>query len=99
LDDVNAASEVRSVPAGRVLRLLGLGMLLVAIVDVVAVVAIVGWIEGARSHPGRTPGSNLPILWGAVGALAGVAGLALVGTLLVIVILLLVRARRGTPDQ
>jgi hypothetical protein len=96
VDDVDPAPEVRSVPAGRVLRLLGLGMLLVAIVDLVALVAIVGWLEGARAHPGRTPGSNVPILWGAVGALAGVAGLALVGTLLVVVILLLVRARRAT---
>jgi hypothetical protein len=37
----------------------------------------------------------VPILWGAVGALAGVAGLVLLGTLLV-VILLIVRARRAT---
>jgi hypothetical protein len=84
------------VPAGRVLRLLGLGMLVVAVVDLVVIVAIVGWIEGARSSPARTPGSNAPIIWGAVGALAGVAGLALVVTLLVVVILLVVRARRAT---
>jgi hypothetical protein len=96
MGDVDGVPEVRTVPAARVLRLLVLGMLLVAIVDLVAVVAIVGWIEGARAHPGRTPGSNVPILWGAVGALAGVAGLALVGTLLVFVILLVVRARRST---
>jgi hypothetical protein len=96
VDDVDEAPEVRTVPAGRVLRLLGLGMLLVAIVDLVALVAIVGWLEGARTHPGRTPGSNVPILWGAIGALAGVAGLTLVGALLVVVILLVVRARRAT---
>jgi hypothetical protein len=96
VSDVDEVPEVRSVPAGRVLRLLGLGMLLVAIVDLVAVAAIVGWLEGARAHPGRTLGSDVPILWGAVGALAGVAGLALVVTLLVVVILLVVRARRAT---
>jgi hypothetical protein len=71
-------------------------MLLVAVVDLVAVAAIVGWIEGARAHPGRTSGSNVPVVWGALGALAGVAGLALVLTLLVVVILLVVRARRAT---
>jgi hypothetical protein len=38
----------------------------------------------------------VPIVWGAVGALAGVAGLTLVGTLLFVVILLVVRARRST---
>jgi hypothetical protein len=95
--DVDELPEVRTVPAGRVLRLLGLGMLLVAIIDLVAVAAIVGWIAGARAHPGRTPGSNVPLLWGAVGALAGVAGLVLVVTLLVVVLLLVVRARRATP--
>jgi hypothetical protein len=96
VSDVEEARQDRAVPAGRVLRLLGLGMLIVAIVDLVAVVAIVGWIEGARATPGRTSGSMEPILWGALGALAGVAGLALVGTLLVVVILLTVRARRAT---
>jgi hypothetical protein len=95
-DDVDESLGVRTVPVARVLRLLGLGMLLVAIVDLVAVAAIVGWIAGARAHPGGTPGSSAPILWGAVGALAGVAGLAMVVTLLVVVILLVVRARRAT---
>jgi hypothetical protein len=88
-------SQVRTVPAGRVLQLLGLGMLAVAIVDLVAVVALVGWIGSARAHPGRTSGSFTPVLWGAVGAIAGVAGLALVISLLVVVILLVVRARRA----
>jgi hypothetical protein len=88
-------SQVRTVPAGRVLQLLGLGMLAVAIVDLVAVVALVGWIGSARAHPGRTAGSFTPVLWGAVGAIAGVAGLALVISLLVVVILLVVRARRA----
>ena len=88
-------SEVRTVPAWRVLRLLGLGMLVVAIVDLVAVAALVGWIGSQRAHPGRTSESFTPVLWGAVGAIAGVAGLGLVITLLVVVILLVVRARRA----
>ena len=96
MSDVDETPQTRAVPAGRVLRLLGVGMLIVAIVDLVAVVAVVGWIGGARATPGRTSGSWVPILWGALGALAGVAGLALVGTLLVVVILLSVRARRET---
>jgi len=60
VDEVDDVPEIRTVPAGRVLRLLGLGMLLVAVVDLVAVAAIVGWIEGARAHPGRTSGRTCP---------------------------------------
>lgn len=95
----SAEPPARTVPAGRVLRLLVVGMLVVALIDLVLVVAVIGGFSSATAHPGRSSGSLTPLLWGAVGAIVGVGVLLVIVTAVVVVVLLTVRSVRGPAQR